>query len=154
MGIVSTITMPVSLILLSTLLVTVSSAPKPVLEGTGSRIGSTNLLSFGPKTDNQLTCDICTDVITDIGNFIIDDTTEQQVVTAAKELCLILGFVFGSTVKAECDSMFENHLPGIIDVIVNDNMNPTQVCETLKLCPWDWFSNFFSLELFYVCCYL
>merc|ERR1712126_156240 len=135
MGTVSTIRMPVSLILLSTLLVSVSSAPKPVPEGTVFRIGFTKLLSFGPKTDHRLTCDICTDVITDIGNFITSDATEQQVVKVAKDLCFILGFVFGSTVEAQCDSMFENHLPGIIDVIVNDNMNPTQVCETLKLCP-------------------
>ena len=32
-----------------------------------------------PKTDNDLTCSICIDIVTQIDNYITSDTTEQQV---------------------------------------------------------------------------
>ena len=73
-----------------------------------------------PKTSNELSCTICVDVITDIDNFITDATTEDQIVQFFKEICHSLGTVMGSeTLEAECNAMFENNLPQIIDDLVN-----------------------------------
>ena len=38
------------------------------------------------RTENDLTCDICVDVMTDIDDFITSDTTEQQLVDFIKQV--------------------------------------------------------------------
>merc|ERR1712080_40183 len=89
-----------------------------------------------PKVDNVLTCSICTDVMTDIDNFITSDTTEQQIVDFAKEVCHLLGTMLGSAeIETQCNAMFEENLPAIIDAFVNGNMNPQEVCTAISLCP-------------------
>ena len=39
-----------------------------------------------PKTRNELTCDICVDIMTDIDQFITSDTTEQEIVDFIKQV--------------------------------------------------------------------
>merc|ERR1712221_45975 len=76
-----------------------------------------------PKANNDLTCSICVDVITDM-------TTEDQIIAFFKEICHSLGSVMGSpTLEAECNAMFENNLPQIIDDLVNNNLDPNTVCD-------------------------
>merc|ERR1711990_544183 len=82
-----------------------------------------------PKASNQLTCNICVDIITDM-------TTEDQIVAFFKEICHTLGSVMGSpTLEAECNAMFETNLPTIIDDLVNKNLDPMTVCTNIALCP-------------------
>merc|ERR1711872_987904 len=70
-------------------------------------------LAANTKLDTKgLACDICMDVIGDLDNFLTDDTTQEE----------ILSF------ENQCNAMFDENLPAIIDAIVNDNMNPTEVC--------------------------
>merc|ERR1712158_258771 len=89
-----------------------------------------------PKASNQLTCNICVDVITDIDNFITDTTTEDQIIAFFKEICHTLGSVMGSpTLESECNAMFESNLPQIIDDLVNQNLDPMTVCTNIGLCP-------------------
>merc|ERR1712168_1419470 len=88
-----------------------------------------------PQTRNQLTCDICVDIITDLDNFITSDTTEQQIIDFVKEICHALGQII-SGFEATCNLLVTSQLPGIIEGIVNDNLNPTQVCtDVLGACP-------------------
>merc|ERR1739848_503882 len=44
-----------------------------------------------PQTRNELTCNICMDIMTDLDNFITSETTEQQIVDQIKEICKALG---------------------------------------------------------------
>jgi len=89
-----------------------------------------------PKATNELTCTICVDVITDLDNFITDATTEDQIVAFFKEICHTLGSIMGSpTLEAECNAMFENNLPQIIDDLVNQNLDPMTICTTIGACP-------------------
>merc|ERR1712173_512084 len=89
-----------------------------------------------PKATNQLTCTICVDVITDLDNFITDATTEDQIVAFFKEICHSLGSIMGSpALEAECNAMFENNLPQIIDDLVNQNLDPMTICTTIGACP-------------------
>merc|ERR1712083_1208914 len=91
--------------------------------------------AFVPKSRNNLTCSICLDIITDLDNFITSDTTEDQIVAFAKEICHTLGSLLGATLEAQCNALMEAQLPGIIDQIVNDNLNPQQICDSIGLCP-------------------
>merc|ERR1712114_100487 len=87
-----------------------------------------------PKVDNVLTCSICTDVMTDIDNFITSDTTEQQIVDFVEQICAALGAILPDLV-ATCNALVEPQLPAIIDGLVNDNLNPQEVCNSIGACP-------------------
>merc|ERR1712080_707963 len=62
---------------------------------------------------NDLTCTLCVDIITDIDNFITSDTSEQQIVDFAKQLCDLIGMIVPD-MEAACDLMIETQLPSII----------------------------------------
>merc|ERR1712038_780244 len=83
---------------------------------------------------NDLTCSICVDVVTDLDNFITSDTTEQQIVEFVEQICSALGAILPDLV-ATCNALVESQLPSIIDGLVNDNLNPQQVCESIAACP-------------------
>merc|ERR1711911_102716 len=88
-----------------------------------------------PKSRNELTCSICIDIITDLDNFITSDTTEDQIVQFFKELCHTLGSLLGASIEEQCNALMETQLPAIIDGLVNDNLNPQQVCDSIGMCP-------------------
>merc|ERR1712098_411133 len=85
------------------------------------------VVSCAPQTKNEFTCDLCIDIITDIDEFITSDTTEQQIVDFVKEICHALGQLI-SGFEATCNFLIESQLPAIIDGLVADNLDPTQVC--------------------------
>ena len=41
-----------------------------------------------PQTKNELTCEICIDIITDLDNWLTSDKTEQEIVDFMKEVKL------------------------------------------------------------------
>merc|ERR1719275_138083 len=84
-----------------------------------------------PKNRNELTCSICID----LDNFITSDTTEDQIVQFFKELCHTLGGLLGASIEEQCNALMETQLPAIIDGLVNDNLNPQQVCDSIGMCP-------------------
>merc|ERR1712236_86247 len=83
---------------------------------------------------NDLTCTICVDVVTDLDNWITSDTTEQQIVDFVKEICAALGAILPD-LEATCNALIESQLPAIIDGLVNDNLNPQEVCDSIGACP-------------------
>merc|ERR1712012_216719 len=91
--------------------------------------------AFVHKSKNDLTCSICLDIITDLDNFITSDTTEDQIVAFAKEICHTLGSLLGASLEAQCNAFMEAQLPGIIDQIVMEDINPQQICISIGLCP-------------------
>merc|ERR1712126_512837 len=92
-------------------------------------------LAANTKLDTKgLACDIRMDVIGDLDNFLTDDTTQEEILSFVKELCL-LGQILGENFENQCNAMFDENLPAIIDAIVNDNMNPTEVCTLITACP-------------------
>jgi len=93
-------------------------------------------LAANTKLDTKgLACDICMDVIGDLDNFLTDDTTQEEILSFVKELCHLLGQILGENFENQCNAMFDENLPAIIDAIVNDNMNPTEVCTLITACP-------------------
>jgi hypothetical protein len=44
-------------------------------------------------------------------------------------------FSSDSQLQATCDALIESQLPAIIDGLVNDNLNPQEVCLKIAACP-------------------
>merc|ERR1711892_550006 len=86
---------------------------------------------------NDLTCSICVDVVTDIDNFITSETTEQQIVEFLEEICLSLGSLLPPDLHLDifCTNLVDEQLPGIIDGLVEQNLNPEEVCVSISACP-------------------
>merc|ERR1711915_34364 len=88
-----------------------------------------------PQTKNEFTCDLCKDIITDIDEFLVSDQTEQDIVEFVQQICAALGAII-SGFEATCNFLIQSQLPEIIEGIVNDNLNPEQVCtDILFACP-------------------
>merc|ERR1712189_45729 len=66
-----------------------------------------------PNTRNDLTCQICMDIVTDFDEWLTSDKTEQEIVDFVKEICHALG---------------QAQLPALIDDLVNKNLDPLEVC--------------------------
>merc|ERR1712112_141191 len=85
---------------------------------------------FQPETKDLL-CDICIDVITDLDQWLTSDTTEDQIVEWIEQVCdLLSAFV----PEAICKSLIESQIPAIIDGLVNDNLNPQELCSSIGAC--------------------
>eukprot|EP00091_Calanus_sinicus_P019413 TRINITY_DN4874_c0_g1_i4.p2 TRINITY_DN4874_c0_g1~~TRINITY_DN4874_c0_g1_i4.p2 ORF type:complete len:106 (+),score=28.58 TRINITY_DN4874_c0_g1_i4:201-518(+) len=88
-----------------------------------------------PQTRNELTCDICMDIMTDLDNFITSESTEQEIVDFVKQICSTLGAIIPGF-EDTCNLLVGSQLPAIIEGFVNDNMDPTTVCTDLfGACP-------------------
>merc|ERR1712198_26174 len=79
-------------------------------------------------------CTMCVDVITDLDEFITADTTEDQIVDFAKNLCQALGLLLPD-LETACNDIMNEQLPTIIEGLVNDNLNPTEICTSITICP-------------------
>ena len=84
-------------------------------------------------------------MVTDIDEFLTSDTTEQQIVEFVEQvlpisllhppqLCAALGAILPDF-EATCNALVESQLPAIIDGLVNDNLNPQEVCVAIAACP-------------------
>merc|ERR1712038_280974 len=91
-------------------------------------------VSSKPKDGNALTCAICIDLVTDIDEFLTSDTTEDQIVQFVEQLCKALGTILPAF-EATCNALVESQLPAIIDGLVNDNLNPQEICTNIAACP-------------------
>merc|ERR1719229_439984 len=87
-----------------------------------------------PRDSNDLTCSICVDVVTDIDQFITEDTTIQQIMDFAKQLCAALGLIHAD-METECNRIMDEQLPAIIDNLVNEQLDPQAVCDAIGACP-------------------
>merc|ERR1719305_1889026 len=68
---------------------------------------------------NELTCTLCTDIITDF----------------VAQICAAIGALI-SGFEETCNFLIASQLPAIIEGLVNDNLNPTQLCtDVLGACP-------------------
>merc|ERR1711937_1131863 len=70
---------------------------------------------------------------TDLDEFITSDTTEQQIVEFVEQLCSAIGQLSPS-LEGSCKALVESQLPAIIDGLVNNNLNPQEVCTAIAAC--------------------
>merc|ERR1712080_386058 len=77
---------------------------------------------------------LCTDIITDLDDFITSDTTEAEIVAFVEQLCSAIGALIPG-LEATCNAFVEANLPSIIDGIAEQNLDPTTICTMLTMCP-------------------
>jgi len=83
---------------------------------------------------NELTCEICVDIITDIDEFITDQTTEDQILDFFNQICKAVDQLIPGLGET-CTNFLYNNGYGIIESIVHENLNPEEVCIKFGLCP-------------------
>merc|ERR1712062_320270 len=102
-----------------------------------------------PKPSNELSCSLCKTVMELLDAYLTDTTSEQavvlrrnravycisipliQVADALKQICSLLP----SPLDQECEVMITEYTDDIIELIVNQYMDPSEVCEAIGLCP-------------------
>merc|ERR1711990_236711 len=85
------------------------------------------------KQPKDLLCDICIDVVTDIDEFLTSDQTMDDILHFVEGLCSALGAI-DPTLETLCKSLIEAQLPDIINGLVEDNLNPSEVCASIGMC--------------------
>merc|ERR1712119_123649 len=94
------------------------------------------LLGLTQAANNQpkdLFCDICIDVVTDIDEWLTSVQTMDDIIHFVEGLCEALGAI-DPTLETLCKSLIEAQLPDIINGLVNDNLNPAEVCDAIGAC--------------------
>merc|ERR1712211_40156 len=81
----------------------------------------------------DLLCDICVDVVTDLDNWITSDSTMDEIIDFVENLCSLFGAI-DPALETLCDTLIESQLPEIINGLVNDNLNPQEVCQNIGAC--------------------
>ena len=78
-------------------------------------------------------CDICTFIVTEVDNVLIQAETEQAAIDLIEQICAQLDAAFpGAT--AACNALVETYLPQIIEGLVNNQLSPASVCGGIGLC--------------------
>merc|ERR1712098_746272 len=93
-----------------------------------------SLPALGAASPKSLTCDLCMDVITDLDAWLTSETTEQQIIDYIKQICPTIGELVSPDLEATCNLVLAATLPAIIEGLVEQNLNPTEVCQSIGAC--------------------
>merc|ERR1711862_1035963 len=87
------------------------------------------------KTRDVFTCTLCEQFMTAFDDFLTSEKTEDQIVEFVQQLCGVLGQIIVGF-EDTCNFLIQSQLPHIIDGLVHDNLDPTQVCtDIMGVCP-------------------
>jgi len=86
------------------------------------------------KSGNELSCDICVDIITDIAEFLTSKPTEDEILNFFNQICEAADQLIPG-VGETCTNFLFNNGYGIIESIVHENLNPLEICTNYSLCP-------------------
>merc|ERR1719427_352580 len=76
---------------------------------------------------DDLLCNVCLDVVTDLDEWLTSDATEGEIIHFMESLCTALGAIL-QDLEDICIDMMETELPAIIEGLVEDNLDPATVC--------------------------
>jgi len=98
--------------------------------------GKIFLLIFGlvyiPSTKASSECNLCVDLVEAVEGFILAGDTMDDIINKVEEFCTTLG-----ALQPMCESMIERYLPEIIENVINNNLNPFDICKLLTICTDD-----------------
>lgn len=90
-----------------------------------------NSISAVNSKEHQSTeCVMCEFVMKEVDDYLDDNTTKDEIIEVVDFVCAHLP----TTVMNDCISFVELYGESIIDILVNQELNPKLVCQTLKLC--------------------
>merc|ERR1719427_1072654 len=82
---------------------------------------------------DDLLCNVCLDVVTDLDEWLTSDATEGEIIHFMESLCTALGAIL-QDLEDICIDMMETKLPAIIEGLVEDNLDPATVCYNIYAC--------------------
>merc|ERR1719500_424944 len=82
------------------------------------------------EVKDSIQCTLCTTVMTALDSILVDPSNEQAVADALLAVCALI-----PSIQAECEAMISEYLDDIIELIVNQYLQPAQICEAIGLCP-------------------
>jgi saposin len=85
--------------------------------------------SYVLGADKPPSCEFCTSVVTAIGVFALQNSTQQSVIEYVDNICTYLP----QELITECDTLVSEETPRMIDLILQAE-SPTTVCQAIKLC--------------------
>ena len=74
------------------------------------------------------------DIVTDLDDWITSDVTEDKIVEWVSQICHTLGQLISPDLEATCKVIVGAQLPAIIDGLVEQNLNPDEVCKSIGAC--------------------
>eukprot|EP00095_Tigriopus_kingsejongensis_P005602 maker-scaffold541_size141817-snap-gene-0.25 protein:Tk05602 transcript:maker-scaffold541_size141817-snap-gene-0.25-mRNA-1 annotation:"expressed hypothetical protein" len=76
-------------------------------------------------------CDVCLLLIYELDTFLTEDSTTQEITDFLSGVCTILGPLEGI-----CNKFMETYIPQIIDLLVEQNLAPQDLCGSsgLNIC--------------------
>ena len=91
-------------------------------------------ISESKNTNSNPICEICKYLVNDIDEQLLDGATQDDIIAAVEKICGPLDSIIQGATHA-CELIIETQLPEIIDLIVNNQLDPQAVCHSLGLCP-------------------
>ncbi|KAJ5072527.1 hypothetical protein M0811_01542 [Anaeramoeba ignava] len=82
-----------------------------------------------PKAPRGIECTVCEMIMELLDNFLKDNHTDQEIEQFLENVCNMLP----SFLSGPCDSLVQEYLPQIINLIVN-GVTPDQICSMIGLC--------------------
>ena len=95
--------------------------------------------NLAPKHNLDITgkydiiCESCKDLIIIIRNQLTDPKNEQAIADSLRKICTVI-FPDDPTNFANCDTMIKEYTDDIIELLVNEYLDPFTVCSRLELC--------------------
>lgn len=86
---------------------------------------------WSKPTAKSLPCDICKTVVTEAGNLLKDNATQEEILHYLEKTC---EWIHDSSLSASCKEVVDSYLPVILDMIKGEMSNPGEVCSALNLC--------------------
>lgn len=86
---------------------------------------------WSKPTAKSLPCDICKTVVTEAGNLLKDNATQEEILRYLEKTC---EWIRDSSLSASCKEAVDSYLPVILDMIKGEMSNPGEVCSALNLC--------------------
>lgn len=86
---------------------------------------------WSKPTAKSLPCDLCKDVVTEAGNILKNNSTQEEILHYLEKTCEWLP---DSSLQNSCKEVVDAYLPVILDMIKGEMSNPGQVCSALNLC--------------------
>ncbi|XP_027244105.1 prosaposin isoform X3 [Cricetulus griseus] len=86
---------------------------------------------WSKPTAKSLPCDICETVVTEAGNLLKNNATQEEILRYLEKAC---EWIHDSSLQNSCKEAVDSYLPVILDMIKGEMSNPGEVCSALNLC--------------------
>ena len=74
-------------------------------------------------------CDLCVQIVDAIEEFVLAGETMDDIVNKMEQFCTTLG-----ALQPLCESFIEKFLPGIVEDILHNQLEPCAICRGLGIC--------------------